>query len=214
VRQDLQRQDAEIALFEEELRSAGAITRDTNQIQAEIARLEAARDRGQSSVSAPAAPARAASGHQGTGTNLSDFIASVARLARREVDDVIALLTEKTNTYVRALTGGKLGPAQLTAQGELTLVRPELGNRQVGLSELSEGTRDSVLLALRFGALELILPNRQFPVIFDDPFSLLDDQRQAVAAKALKRLAGFTQIIHFTSQKSFAALADNKVELK
>jgi len=130
------------------------------------------------------------------------------------MDEVVPQLTEKLNTYIRALTGGKLGPATLTADGELSLVRTEFGNRKVGLSELSDGTRDSVLLALRFGALELVLPSRPFPVIFDDPFSLLDDQRQAVAAKALKRLAGFSQVIHFTSQKSFLSLADTKVELK
>lgn len=218
VRKDLERQEAEIALFEEELRNAGAITRDANQIQAEIKRLEAVRDSGGNVSVASAMPAAAsysapeAAGQPGIA--LGSLLEAAARLARVELDHVLSVGVDKMNTYIRALSGGKLGPAQIDAAGNLSLLRSEYGNRTFSLAELSDGARDTVLLAVRFGLLEMILPTRQFPVIFDDPFSLLDDQRQAVAGKALKRLSGVTQVIHFTSQKSFLALADNKVELK
>lgn len=219
LRADLQRQEAEIALFEEELRNAGAISRDSNQIQAEINRLEAqlASGGGASAAGAARAVAQAAAAAvaaPAVGATLGGLLQAAAETARLDLERLIEQATEKINTYVRALSGGKLGPVEIDAAGSLSLVRAEYGAMKFTLDKLSDGARDTVLLAVRIGLLEVVLPKRPFPVICDDPFALLDDARQAVAGKALKRIAGLTQVIHFAPMKSFLALADGKVELK
>lgn len=215
LRADHARQEAEIALFEEELRNAGAITRDTNQIQAEINRLEAMRDsKGGFGGGGHAAPAAHTAVAAVAGTSIGGLLQAAAEVARLDLDRLAEAAAEKINTYVRALSGGKLGPVEIAADGSLTLTKAEYGATRFDLAQLSDGARDTVLLAVRLGLLEVVLPKRPFPVILDDPFALLDDQRQAVAGKALKRIAGLAQVIHLSPQKSFLALADGKVELK
>jgi hypothetical protein len=214
VQGDLLRQEAEIALFEEELRNAGAITRDAIQLQAEIKRLEAIRDAGGASSMAPAASVAVTPAVAQSSGSISVLLDAAARLSRTDLDHVLSVGVDKVNTYLRALTGGKLGPAEVTVDGHVSLNRSDFGSQRFTLEQLSDGARATFMIALRLGLWELILPTRQFPILLDDPFSLLDDQRQAVAGKALKRISGLTQVIHFTSQKSFLALADHKVELK
>jgi hypothetical protein len=220
LRGELARQEAEIQLFEEELRNAGAITRDAIQIKVDLERLEKARDAGLTttapakaaplSLAGPVSPEASPAG----GFHAGALIKAAADVARQDVADVTAAANEKINVYLRAFTNGKLAQAELTPEGGFSVARADLGGQRVGLAQLSEGSRDTVLAALRLGLLEAILPYRAFPVILDDPFALLDDQRQIVAAKAVKRIAALTQVVHFTPQKSFLAAADNKVELK
>ena len=66
----------------------------------------------------------------------------------------------------------------------------------VGVSGMSDGTRDQLFLALRLAALEMHLEQATaLPFIADDLFVNFDDARSAAGLKALARLSEKTQVI-------------------
>ncbi len=67
---------------------------------------------------------------------------------------------------------------------------------QVGISGLSDGTRDQLYLALRLAALEMHLEQAMpLPFIADDLFINYDDVRSSAGFEALKTLSEQTQVI-------------------
>ena len=213
LEKDLERQLAEISLFEEELQNAGAITQDANQIKQELDRLIALRDSGGSAVMAGAASAGSVPQVDDSGDGVVALLEAAATVARRDLDLFTSMVNEKFNAYLKALNPGKFEPVDLHPQEPLRLRRADFAGKEVRLHELSSGMRTGVELALHFAVLEVVLSSRSFPVVVDDPFGALDDRRRVVAGKILKRLSSLTQVIHFTPQKSFIQLADHHVEL-
>jgi DNA repair exonuclease SbcCD ATPase subunit len=211
---DLLRQDAELELFQEEMQNAGAITRDEIQIRRELERLERLRsgDAAPAGLAVAAQPAAAAASTAGTGPDIGFLLRMAAEAARQELGGFTQSVNDKMNAYLQALAPKRYGPPRLDERGALELTHASL-NQPIELNRLSECARDTVLLALRLALIEVTLPHRNFPIILDDPFGNLDDQRQAVAIKLLKRLSGMTQVVHLTSQKSALALSDHRVEL-
>lgn len=207
---ELKKTEAEIALFEEELRNAGAITHDANQIRAEIQRLEAIRD-GRSAAPTPATTVT--SPPVANGPAFDVLFEMAARAARRDWAELQPIFQDKLNAYLRALAPNRYGPAEVNGD-TVQLTRAEFGGQRVEWGRLSEGARDTIFAAARLALLEVVAASRPFPVIFDDPFTALDDQRQAIVAKMLKRLSGMMPVVHLASQKGFLALADSRVELK
>ena len=57
------------------------------------------------------------------------------------------------------------------------------------VSTLSQGTLDLIYLAARLGLVRLVTGDRRPPLVFDDPFVTLDDDRAARAVDLLRRLA-------------------------
>ena len=68
--------------------------------------------------------------------------------------------------------------------------------RTVGISGMSEGTRDQLYLALRLAALEMhISQARALPFIADDLFINYDDVRARAGIEALAELSARTQVV-------------------
>jgi uncharacterized protein YhaN len=68
--------------------------------------------------------------------------------------------------------------------------------KPVGISGLSDGTRDQLYLALRLAALEMHLEQAMpLPFIADDLFINYDDIRSKAGFEALKALSEKTQVI-------------------
>ena len=66
----------------------------------------------------------------------------------------------------------------------------------VGISGMSDGTRDQLYLALRLAALELHLNDAiALPFIADDLFINYDDQRSEAGLHALAELSEQTQVV-------------------
>ncbi len=212
---DKTRSEAEVALFQEELSQAGAITRDAHQIRAEIARLEKIQAVGGVAAAMPAATAAAQVHAQPAvgGTSLAGMVQAGAQAARRDLATFVPMLAEKFAVYLRAIAP-RYGVNGISPEGEPSLTRQGVGAGTIDLARIGQGDRDAIVLALRCALLEITLPARQFPLIVDDPFGNLDDMRQAAAGKFLKRLSSVTQVVHLTSQKSFLQIADHQVELK
>ncbi|MEJ7748237.1 MAG: AAA family ATPase [Candidatus Limnocylindrales bacterium] len=89
---------------------------------------------------------------------------------------------------------------------------PERGD-WVPVSALSQGTLDLVYLTARLGLVRLVTGDRRPPLVFDDPFVTLDDQRAIRALALLKRVATDFQIIYLTTSDRYDPAADAVVEL-
>jgi uncharacterized protein YhaN len=70
---------------------------------------------------------------------------------------------------------------------------------RVPLASLSTGTAQQLYLALRFGLVEHFAETAEpLPIVMDDILVNFDDQRAALAARSIERLAERQQVIYFT----------------
>ena len=83
----------------------------------------------------------------------------------------------------------------------------------VPVGALSQGTVDLVYLIARLGLVRLVTGDRRPPLVFDDPFVTLDDDRAARALELLKAVASDFQVIYLTTSDRYDAAADAVVEL-
>lgn len=107
---------------------------------------------------------------------------------------------DRAGSLFALLTGGAFeGFAQDFEKDEPALVARRLGGERVGVSGLSEGTRDQFYLALRLAALEDYASRAEpAPFIGDDLFASFDDARTAHGLKALAEIGQKVQPILFT----------------
>lgn len=87
-----------------------------------------------------------------------------------------------------------------------------LGQRQdgsqVGMSGLSQGTRDQLFLALRIAAIEGHLKESEpVPVVIDDLLVQFDDGRAGKTLEVLVGITGQTQVLFFTHHQHLCELA-------
>ena len=95
---------------------------------------------------------------------------------------------------------------------DIRLHAPEKGD-WVDVRSLSQGTLDLVYLAARLGLVRLVTGDRRPPLIFDDPFVTLDDDRARRALELLREIARDFQVIYLTTSDRYHAAADSVVEL-
>jgi hypothetical protein len=102
------------------------------------------------------------------------------------------------------LTGGRYRTVRIDpASFELSADSPErLG---VAAASLSRGTRDQLWLALRVAILETLAPERALPLVLDDPFLHFDDERLALAGRALARVGARHQVLLYTHDSRLTA---------
>ena len=84
---------------------------------------------------------------------------------------------------------------------------PERGD-WVDVSSLSQGTLDLVYLAARIGLVRLVTGDRRPPLVLDDPFVTLDDDRARRALDVLKAISTDFQVIYLTTSERYDAAAD------
>ena len=84
---------------------------------------------------------------------------------------------------------------------------PELGD-WVDVSVLSQGTLDLVYLAARIGLVRLVTGDRRPPLVLDDPFVTLDDERAKRALALLKEISADFQVIYLTTSNRYDKTAD------
>lgn len=84
---------------------------------------------------------------------------------------------------------------------------PERGD-WVDVSALSQGTLDLVYLAARIGLVRLVTGDRRPPLVLDDPFVTLDDERATRALELLKEISADFQVIYLTTSSRYDKAAD------
>lgn len=89
----------------------------------------------------------------------------------------------------------------------ISVFAPELGD-WVDVSTLSQGTLDVVYLAARIGLVRLVTGDRRPPLVLDDPFVTLDDERGKRALALLKEISSDFQVIYLTTSSRYDKTAD------
>jgi len=114
---------------------------------------------------------------------------------------------------VARVTGGRYRRVRVNdADLGIEVMAPERGD-WVQVTDLSQGTLDVVYLAARLGLVRLVTGDRRPPLIFDDPFVTLDDDRAARALALLREVSADFQVIYLTTSTRYDAHADAVVEL-
>jgi uncharacterized protein YhaN len=86
-------------------------------------------------------------------------------------------------------------------------------NDWVPVTDLSQGTLDTIYLAARLGLVRLVTGDRRPPLILDDPFVTLDDERAPRALELLREVSSDFQVIYLTTSDRYDHLADAVVVL-
>lgn len=114
---------------------------------------------------------------------------------------------------VATVTGGRYRRVRVDDKSlDIDVYAPERGD-WVSVNALSQGTLDLIYLAARLGLVRLVTGDRRPPLVFDDPFVTLDDERAMRALELLKRVADDFQIIYLTTSDRYDGAADSVVEL-
>jgi uncharacterized protein YhaN len=114
---------------------------------------------------------------------------------------------------VDRVTGGRYRRVRVDDRSlDIEVWAPERGD-WVPLTALSQGTIDLVYIAARVGLVRLVTGDRRPPLIFDDPFVTLDDDRARRAFELLRDLTADFQVIYLTPSDRYDNVADVVVEL-
>jgi DNA repair exonuclease SbcCD ATPase subunit len=114
---------------------------------------------------------------------------------------------------VERITGGRYRRVAVDDRTlDIRLHAPEKGD-WVDVRSLSQGTLDLVYLAARLGLVRLVTGDRRPPLVFDDPFVTLDDDRARRALDLLREIARDFQVIYLTTSDRYHASADAVVAL-
>lgn len=106
-------------------------------------------------------------------------------------------LLARASTIFSTLTSGSFQKLIVDYEREpMVLEGQRSDGKLVGISGLSDGTRDQLYLALRLAALEMHLDQTMpLPFIADDLFINYDDERSKAGFEALRELSEQTQVI-------------------
>ena len=120
-------------------------------------------------------------------------------ILKAESDSVFNPYYNKTKKYFAELTGGKYTSIDMDSivpsgisDGTITL-KPNM---------LSQGTKDSLALALRLSMADYYLEGSDGFIVMDDPLTDMDSTRQKLAADCIKKFAANKQVILFTCHES------------
>ena len=106
-------------------------------------------------------------------------------------------LLHRASTIFSTLTSGSFSKLSVDFEREPMVLEGLRSNgKPVGISGLSDGTRDQLYLALRLAALEMHLEQAMpLPFIADDLFINYDDVRSKAGFEALRELSEQTQVL-------------------
>jgi DNA repair exonuclease SbcCD ATPase subunit len=114
---------------------------------------------------------------------------------------------------VERITGGRYRRVAVDDRTlDIRLHAPEKGD-WVDVRSLSQGTLDLVYLAARLGLVRLVTGDRRPPLVLDDPFVTLDDDRARRALELLREISKDFQVIYLTTSDRYHSSADAVVAL-
>ena len=117
-------------------------------------------------------------------------------------------LERRMVTDVERVTAGRYSRVQVDDEDlSLRVFAPERGD-WVDVSNLSQGTLDTVYLAARIGLVRLVTGDRRPPLVLDDPFVTLDDERAQRALELLRDVSSDFQVIYLTTSDRYDGAAD------
>lgn len=116
--------------------------------------------------------------------------------AHREMAHLFSpILTEKAGEILSRLTPGT--DRRVTVESDGTVRVTERGVTRP-LDAYSAGTADAAYIALRLGLVEMLYGEEKPPLIFDDTFANLDEERAGAMLRLLAQWGKDEQILYFT----------------
>ena len=218
----------------EELGPIAKEPRARERLEVEVRDLEAALERARDDeanararVEANGVDAEQVAGHSERLAGWQEQLAALQRRARvyartlKEIESaeqatmktVTRFLERQMVGDIDRITGGRYRRVAVDDRTlDIRLHAPEKDD-WVDVRSLSQGTLDLVYLAARLGLVRLVTGDRRPPLIFDDPFITLDDDRARRALELLREIARDFQVIYLTTSDRYHAAADSVVEL-
>jgi len=140
-------------------------------------------------------------------------LAAIERAEQATMQKATRYLERRMGPMVERITDGRYRRVRVDdADLGITVWAPEKQG-WVSIAELSRGTLDTIYLAARIGLVRLVTGDRRPPLILDDPFVTLDDERATRAFELLASLAADFQVIYLTTSARYDAHADAVVPL-
>jgi DNA repair exonuclease SbcCD ATPase subunit len=138
---------------------------------------------------------------------------AIERAERATMKSATRYLEERMVRDIAAVTDGRYRRVRVDDKTlDIEVFAPERDD-WVPVAALSQGTLDVVYLAARLGLVRLVTGDRRPPLVFDDPFVTLDDERARRALELLRRVADDFQVIYLTTSNRYDESAEAIVEL-
>jgi DNA repair exonuclease SbcCD ATPase subunit len=138
---------------------------------------------------------------------------AIERAEQATMKSATRYLEERMVRDIAAVTDGRYRRVRVDDKTlDIEVFAPERDD-WVPVSALSQGTLDIVYLAARLGLVRLVTGDRRPPLVFDDPFVTLDDERARRALELLRRVADDFQVIYLTTSSRYDESAEAIVEL-
>lgn len=220
------------------LAELGPIAREPNaraRLEGEVRESEAATERARDDESTARARAEQnpadADEVAGLAERLASWRSELASLRRRdriyartleEIDVAEAATREKATRFleramsqdIAAITGGRYTQVRVRdADMGIEVMAPE-NDAWVPVEILSQGTLDTVYLAARLALVRHLTGDRRPPILLDDPFVTMDEDRATRALGLLRRLTADFQVVYFTTSDRYDRDADRVVVLQ
>lgn len=126
--------------------------------------------------------------------------------------DPLQTLEEDFRRFLAILSDDKVTLSSLGKKLEADIYS---GNNKMTYELLSEGTKDTVSLAFRLAVINFLFPDGGAFVVFDDPFTDMDEDRRDRACALLKEFAKTNQVIFVTCDSMYKErLGGNVIELE
>ncbi len=143
----------------------------------------------------------------------STTLDAIQQAEQATMKTVTRFLEKRMVGDLERVTGGRYRRVRVDDKTlDLQVFAPEKGD-WVDVTSMSQGTLDLTYLAARLGLVRLVTGDRRPPLVFDDPFVTLDDERAARALQLLKEMAADFQVIYLTTSDRYDAAADAVVVL-
>ncbi|MBS4032409.1 MAG: AAA family ATPase [Clostridiales bacterium] len=108
----------------------------------------------------------------------------------------------KTTEYFSRLTG--VNERRVLVDDQFSVSIMENG-KPASVSQLSQGARDQLYIALRLAIADLLTGETSLPFIFDDPFLNWDDERLERMRQAVMEVKNNRQVLLFSHRQEFSA---------
>lgn len=116
---------------------------------------------------------------------------------------------ERFARYLSVITEGRIVLQSMDDNMDINIYS---GNNPIKYAILSEGTKDTIALAFRLAILEHLFPEGGGLVVFDDPFTEMDESRTRQACKLVQKFADTgNQVIFVTCDNKYRQLLSGKL---
>ena len=118
-------------------------------------------------------------------------------------------LSESFTNYLGIISGERIS-SEFPDQEKLDM-EIYSGKNKLDYEKLSEGTKETVSLAFRLAVLDHLFPDGGGVIVFDDPFTDMDEERTAKSCELIKKCAEKHQVIFLTCNEDYKKMLSGKV---